>query len=100
MIMQIVGIGINRMLEECTPHKISSFAELLVNTCRRGAFPINRLWTAYELEQVCVSHLLGCFRIDATLEKFLLTIFVLGKVFIFNMLLQPHKFDVKSFPKG
>ena len=38
-------------------------------------------------------------RADANLEKYLITVFVFIKLFVFNMLLQPHKFDEKSFPK-
>lgn len=48
---------------------------------------------------MCISEYYGFFRIDAELEKYLIGILVFVKIFIFNMFLQPYKFDVKNFPK-
>jgi len=51
------------------------------------------------MEQICISEYFGFFRIDESLQKFLIGLLVFIKVFIFNMFLQPSKFDEKNFPK-
>ena len=97
--MQLVQIGIKKIYENSTSQKISAFTEILNNLCRRGSFAITRFWTAYEMEQICLSEFYGFFRIDPSLEKVLITILIFVKVFIFNMFLQPYKFDSVNFPK-
>ena len=99
MVMQLVHIGIKKLKENCTSQRISLFSEILVNFCRRGSFAMNRFWTAHEMEQICISEYYGFFRIDPSLEKFLIGVLVFIKVFIFNLFLQPHKFDEDNFPK-
>jgi hypothetical protein len=61
---------------------------------------MSRFWTAFEMEMICVSEYYGFIRIDEHSEKILIIIFVLIKVFIFNMILQPHKFDPLNFKKN
>lgn len=66
----------------------------------RGSFPMSRFWSAYEMRHICVSEFYGCVRADESLEKFLLGMFVFVKLLIFNLILQPHKFDSENFPKN
>lgn len=62
--MQVLNIGITKLLEESTPQKISVFAEILYYLCFRGSFAVGRFWTAFEMEQVCVSECFGFIRAD------------------------------------
>jgi hypothetical protein len=52
------------------------------------------------MKSLCISEFYGCIRAEATLEKFMVTMVVLVKVLVFNLLLQPHKFDSVNFPRG
>lgn len=63
--MQIVTIGINRILEDATQQKMSLFSEILFNLCRRGSFAVTRFWAVADMEKICISEFYGFFRVDA-----------------------------------
>lgn len=100
LLLKIVQIGLEKTKQECTPSKIALFSEILLNICSRGSFVMSRFWSALEMKSICISEYLGCIRADQSLEKVLLTLMVFVKVLVFNMLLQPSKFDPLNFPKN
>jgi hypothetical protein len=51
------------------------------------------------MRHLCISEFYGCLRADDSLEKFLLGMLVFVKLLVFNIILQPHKFDSENFPK-
>lgn len=87
------------MKKLANPKDVSLFGEILVVVCRNGSFPISRFWTINEIEKLRVSEYYGFVRADEWMEKLMILLFVFIKVLIFNMLLQPYKFDSINFTK-
>ena len=98
--LDLALLGLKTLIENSTVLKITMFSELLYYFCMRGSFPTNEFWTVFEIEKVCLSEVYGSLRIDENLEHFLIGAFVFMKMLLFNMLLQPYKFDEESFPKN
>ena len=64
LILRIINIGLTKLFEESTPQKLSVFIEMIVCLCRKNSFPLGRLWSAYEMEQLCISEEYGFIRMD------------------------------------
>jgi hypothetical protein len=92
-------LGCDKLKQDCQPQKIGGFSELVYTICRRGSFAMSRFFTAQEMEHLCISEYFGCLRLDESMEKYLIGILIFVKVLVFNMFLQPHKFDNLNFPK-
>ena len=81
------------------PKDVSLFGQILVIVCQNGSFPISRFWTINEMQKLRISEYYGFIRADEWTEKMMILMFVFIKVLIFNMLLQPYKFDSINFTK-
>ena len=100
LLLSLVKLGLQKMKRECTAQKISFFSQILYNLCMTGSFMMSRFWSSFQMEHICISQFYGCVRADANLEKYMIGMVVFVKVLIFNMLLQPQKFDPANFPKS
>jgi hypothetical protein len=61
---------------------------------------VDNFWSQFEMKNICISEKYGILRLDKTLEQYMIGLLVIIKMLIFNMMLQPYKFDNQNFPKN
>ena len=65
--------------------------------CKHGAFIENGVLTTQELETVCISETHQYLRLDKDLEKSQIISILFVKIIIYNLLLQPWKYNPEKY---